>query len=104
MTNQPLRDAIERWAYLDWEYRLANGDQTLQIEVECADSRNPGNYTRVVHQYGVPPQEATIWSDPHYPFAFLRQCTQKTVLHEMDEWIRVDGQLLFDPHASDYPN
>jgi hypothetical protein len=114
-----LGDAIAKWEYLDWRYEVIppspiyggvvgeDGDAgealvfgaTLRITVPTHDSRNPEDRLLIAHQYSVPP----FVTDEKSALAFLRVCTQKTVVHEMDEWIRVDGELLFDPHQDDAP-
>lgn len=45
----------------------------------------------------------TEMADPEKRFFdFLRQCIWSVERHESDEWIRVDGELLHDPHAGDW--
>lgn len=33
--------------------------------------------------------------------SFVRNCLNQLEIHEMDEWLQVDGELLNDPHRDD---
>src|SRR4051794_30012918 len=37
------------------------------------------------------------WHDEDYALEFVRRCIQEIELHEVDEWIRLNGELKFDP-------
>lgn len=40
-----------------------------------------------------------VWSDPERALRSLRGVIQKLLLHELDECLRYDGRLPFDPHG-----
>jgi len=72
----------------------------LQVIAEVPDSRNPNKTISVVSSYTLPLLSEREW-DEEYAVAWIRQCLARWVMHEIDEWLRLDGKLLNDPHATD---
>jgi hypothetical protein len=60
------------------------------VELVVRDAAR-GHMTRIVSRTVVTPAEA---ADP----LVVRECVQRAFAHEVDEWLRVDGRLLTDPH------
>lgn len=105
LNHRLLQDVVARFTYRpDVEIRVAlpNLQQAmtpakLLLVVDTEDSRNPGKRIKVVHQTWIPQWVNT----EDMAKAFIRQCIAVMVAHEMDEWLRFDGQLLRDPHEHD---
>jgi len=79
---------------------------TLVAEMRVArDSRGqmviPPGATAVVHIREVVPPLPAAKMRTYLP-NLVRQVASRAVLHEIDEWLRVDGELLNDPHADGY--
>lgn len=79
----------------------ATTDQlTFQVEVDTADTRDGSHIPRpikIVHRTLIPPGV-----DEKYRIAFVRQCVQKMEIHESDEWLKLDGKMIYDPHSGDF--
>lgn len=75
---------------IGYEYR----NLVLVVEVPTADSRNPGQQVVVTHRQPVPP----FFEGWHDFVRWVRYELHATEIHEADEWIRVDGEMVFDPH------
>jgi hypothetical protein len=106
-----LEEAITAWVYPftgePWTYEVEHRDVpfgadagTLRIIVQTINTYPPHDPVVITHQYVIPPW---VTYGREEALAFLRQCTVKTVVHEMDENIRVDGVMVFDPHRDDHP-
>lgn len=73
----------------------------VQIDMRVMDSRQPApdpRKTVVVNQkLSLPPR----WHGEEYALDFIRSVIRKMEDHEVDEWIRYRGELVFDPHKED---
>jgi len=78
----------------------------LEIKVHTVDSRSPRDELveiDVTHRTQLPP------FDPRLPEAqlratfldFVRDCVLAMERHESQEWFRVNGRVVVDPHAID---
>lgn len=80
-----------------------NGD-ALEIKVHTVDSRSPRDDLReidVTHRTLLPAldlrlPEAQLRSEF---LDFVRECTLAMERHESQEWFRVNGRMVVDPHA-----
>lgn len=81
-------------------------DEALEIRVHTVDSRSPRDDLReidITHRTLLPRL------DPRLPEAqlraafldFVRECTLAMERHESQEWFRVNGRMVIDPHAID---
>lgn len=69
----------------------------FQIHTTVPDSRSPaGTVITVVHQTMVP---RWLDDDRHHIIAFVRQCIHNMETHEADEFLRIGGELVNNPHA-----
>lgn len=67
----------------------------LRIAMDVPDSKPPHNITQVESSRLLPYSEM---SEDQFSF-YLRGFIFYMMRHEADEWLRRDGELLFDPHA-----
>ena len=74
----------------------------LTIKLKVEDTYDPGAVIRVEHRYPCP----EWFIDTEHFVAFVRQCVQKTEVHEAMEWLkwRKTGKPIFDPHSNDVQN
>lgn len=100
-----LREELERWTYKPGYqlYLPAGGPDVwsghqFELRTTQPDSRNPDDTKPLVFRAYLHPAVAAG------PETFLADWLQTTIgvfeLHERDEWLRRDGQLLNDPHAA----
>lgn len=109
-TPAQLQAEFARWAFtppgielklhtradgaLPYAYEAA---AVLRILIRTRNTYRPEDPTEdvVTHATQIPlPMPREYW--PH----FLRQSIHAAVCHEADEWLRRDGIMLFDPHAT----
>lgn len=115
-------DQVRRVSYKPaWrlEMRRDMGGPTLHVEFMTEDSRHPGrppsyrettimadepfrierdDLIPVSAAFHVPPR--ILMDRDHVLFLhWLQGCLEFVEKHEQDEWFRVDGQLVNDPHA-----
>src|SRR5262252_3256074 len=104
ITEAGMRDIVQRLSYKPgWEFlleRLAMPYDKLAVVVTytAPDSRNPGKSVLITARYFVPDssQDAAAF------FSWLRATViTKTEHHEIDEFLRYDGELVRDPHDPD---
>ena len=101
--------AVQRW--LDqhvtykpgWTIRVTDdaregawGEAKLQLSYEAEDTYNPGHTTRVVGQTII---DLAAFPTREQFLCFIRSQIHRLECHEADEWLKVDGQMPFDPHA-----
>lgn len=66
---------------------------SIVLEMFVSDSRTPGRTIPVTSMRSVPsgfPAERL----PRFVFSAIRELAE----HELREWFRVDGELVYDPH------
>ena len=65
----------------------------IMLIIEVPDAEHPGQLTRVVNMQSV---------EPGMPMEVLpqliRELVRKAELHEIDEWLRLDGARVHEPH------
>lgn len=85
-----------------WTFAVAMNDATglpmLDIRMEVPDSRGSGRIVSVYNGAVIPPPFVRERNERRF-WDFVRFEIRKLEEHEMDEWIRVNGELVFDPHA-----
>lgn len=84
--------------YYRQDYAYRNFGDVLRVIMKTDDTYHPGRPIEVVHSYAVPPLV-----DGEHIWHFLRECIHKAVMHEADERIWVDGEMIFNPHAHEMP-
>jgi len=79
-----------------WSFSVISLDGRLgcSIEVRTHSSYHPSKWTVVTQSFFMPNfvEEASMF------FTVLRSEILRLEAHEVDEWLRVDGTLLNDPH------
>jgi hypothetical protein len=79
---------------LAYEFNMAK----LMIQAKYLDSRHRVTPVTIMHQTIVPRH---FMHDEKLFSAYVRRCVHDLEAHEADEWLRVGGELLNDPHAPD---
>lgn len=112
----PLREEILKWAeglLGRFEYKPGwvlslhrysdDGDSVrLGVEFMAPDSRFPDSDTGHVPVCGVFDIPAKVWesrSEAEF-WVWLHRVLEFMERHELDEWFRIDGTLLSDPHET----
>lgn len=103
-----VRSVLDRLTYLPgWKFRLSgSADDRLFLlaEVDDIDSRtgNPrkGSARRIPIDWprdtpGQPPALSTAAGI----VAWVRHALHEWAAHEVNEWLRLDGEIVHDPHA-----
>jgi hypothetical protein len=98
-----------------WQLRVfedySSGAMALHVIAQVEDTYHPGRVGRILHGHLIPaylrlqdPLDAQL-SRPENLEAerirWIREALGRVELHERDEWLKVDGVRLFDPHAND---
>lgn len=105
MTIEDIEAVLERVTYRPgWKIRILppegpfHYDRALYLLVEARveDTFNPGREVRVWHQRPVLPPDL-IRDEEHFLYLLRRELGQ-VECHERDEWLRVDGEMKFNPH------
>jgi hypothetical protein len=83
----------------DYYLSMSEGPTILQLHANVPDAsgRHPGKID-VVSQTMLEPVH---FSDGFHFMSWLRIVIGEFEEHERDEWLRIDGQLLIDPHQVD---
>ena len=68
----------------------------FMVGMMTEDTYNPGRHIRIVHSTYLP---AGVCNDEKWALAFIRQCVHNMEAHEADEWLKLDGQVVNNPHA-----
>lgn len=97
MNTDLIASCLERFTYKPgWTFTAGQHDTegpTITIEVGVEDSTTPGTYTLLRIRTFVPPCRT-----PADFYRWLRYRLQRIEAHECDEWFRVDGVQLHNPH------
>lgn len=67
----------------------------LRATFHAPDSRNPSRKVPVMGTFYTSPDQAAM---PEYFWRWLYYCIGTMEDHEMNEWFRVRGELIYDPH------
>jgi hypothetical protein len=100
LTLEALRAEMARVTYKPgWSFRLYQHRWEgvwLAITVELPDAEWPSRMMTICVRTAVPPI-------PHatYLHEWLAYRLGRTELHEMREFLRVDGEKIYDPHVAD---
>lgn len=71
----------------------------LIIHSKVLNSRQPDETIDVQAHYPVPPLEFFSRHSGYFT-EWLRYTVHDRVRHEVDEWLKRDGVMVFDPHAA----
>lgn len=98
LTTKEIKDWLQRVTYKPgWKFKAYDGDwegQHIVITTVVPDSYNPGqNVVLDVHSM-LPPIPSV-----DYLNRWLTWRLGRIEIHEMREFFKVDGQIVFDPHA-----
>lgn len=82
-----------------WEFRVQEGkwDTTLLIHLTDVQDTYSDRRIRVTHRYVLP---LRCPPDAGYARRWVRDCIHRTEMHESDEWIRFNGEMVYNPHQS----
>lgn len=102
VTLDALQAVLRRWEYQPgWTFvayqHPVNRDPWIRISATVRDSRNPSSTTDLCVRSPLPPFDV--------PMAFVRWLNwrlKQIAVHEVDEWGRLDGEVIFDPHADGF--
>ena len=100
------RELLENFRYMpNFKLEYIGGEMhRIKFVMKVQDSRWAPDPARP-HIFNPPviPISATIamgsFIAEKYAIRRLRDVLQELALHEVDEWFRVNGELIFDPHA-----
>jgi hypothetical protein len=103
-----LQQQLNRYAYKpSWVWRLDEGTPSLWnarfyvcIEFSAMDAWNPPKVIQLKSVVPVPPWIPEC-RDPIMFKRWFQTAIFETELHESREWLRLDGQLVDDPHKDD---
>jgi len=87
----------EGWTF-EFEYFIDYNEYRLIIQAMFPDSRNPNRKVPVRNTSRLPDFRA---DDLELMIRFVRSRIQDLEIHESDEWIRLNGELVCDPHNSE---
>jgi hypothetical protein len=73
----------------------------LATKYVTMDANDHSQDAQVNLKYLLPYRTMTMM-DEQGVFNWINDCLTKTAIHEHQEWYRVDGQMLVDPHANDH--
>jgi hypothetical protein len=73
--------------------------RSVSISTQVQDSYNPGRLIPIQLNRPIPPWQH-FYTEADFT-KFVRQTGHEFVTHEWDEWFKVDGVLVHDPHAQD---
>ena len=98
LTTTQIQEQLARISYKPgWSFRAYDGrweGQHLVITTEVEDSYRPGETTTLDVHSMLPPM-----ADADALHAWLAWRLQRIETHEMREFLKLDGKVLFDPHA-----
>lgn len=102
--HDALRREFARWTFqmpgVRWHLDDGMCGPLLRIYVETRNSYRPDEPTTVMSVHAVPAAMPHMMAmDPTHFGRWLRSCVHATLIHEADEWLRCDGEMVFDPHA-----
>jgi hypothetical protein len=80
---------------------ILNRPETIGIKIyfDVKDART-GEPTKLVHDSGLEKRKARAMTDAEI-VGWVRECVHRAEQHEADEWLRLDGALVSDPHAGE---
>ena len=100
--NKSWREFIKTVTYKpNWKFEIEEGwegQEVLAIKVKLEDSRNPGSPALVTNRIDLRMFESHGDSNKQ---SILRSWINKMEQHEIDEWLRFGGVLVFDPHKDE---
>lgn len=76
-------------------YKIDFDEHWLILEMRVPDVYNPERLTTVSMQYRV---EKFDHIGEKVALAMVRECIRELEMHEIDEWIMVRGEKIYDPH------
>jgi hypothetical protein len=98
LSTQDIQAELQRVTYRDgWAFTAYDGrfeGQHLTIRADLPDAYNPGHTVTVQVESALPPIP-----DVAYLHQWLAWRLGRIEQHEMREHLRVDGALVYDPHA-----
>lgn len=80
-----------------YNYAIDFDVRRIVVTVMTEDTYNPGKPLRVDHNYPVPPFDVLGEEGAQ---SFLRNIIHSVECHESDEWLKFNGEMVFDPHAN----
>lgn len=105
MTNERVSNLIRRVTYKPgWSFSVKYAATSwdygqLVITAQVRDSRGSQREITIQHQCIIP--ESMIELDEAYLLRWLQSCIMEVERHEMQEFLRLDGLLVDDPHRDE---
>jgi hypothetical protein len=98
LTTSEIAAHLERLSYKDgWEFQVYDGrweGQHIVIRTVVPDAFRPGETVTLDVHSMLPPMRDTAQLEE-----WLAWRLGRIEVHEMREWLKRDGQVLFSPHA-----
>lgn len=102
MTEDQAREMLARVSYKPgFEFRLSEsaGKPCLSISVsQLRDSRGYQAAVTLTHHSRLDSYELSDMNEEDF-LKRVRESVVKTEIHEMHEWLKLDGNLFHDPHT-----
>lgn len=102
-----IRDELARYSYKPGKFNLTVNEYSGIPNALCVIQRVPNTYdpstmSEVASLITLDPYLIERVGIPAALQRLVREMVQNQELHEVDEWLRYDGQILNNPHAQDY--
>lgn len=96
---QKWEDFIKRVTYkpgwkIGYVYEIGLDEHRIVVDMHTQDSTTEEFKLVRVAQWAILPD----WMNEGHAGVFVRDMIQKLEMHELDEWFKVDGELVNDPH------
>lgn len=85
--------------HLEAIYEIDFDITKLIVQATVENTYRRGQMIPIIFQSNLP-----LWRhmrDDKEAMSFIREALHDMERHESDEWIRLDGEMIFDPHAMD---
>lgn len=70
----------------------------LRLRLRVNDVENPHRETETGNVLRLPLYQLERYRDTNFVKRWIQDAVYKGVMHEVDEWLRIDGELVTDPH------
>jgi hypothetical protein len=103
MLQKQINEFLKRVTYKPgWNFSVdvhPTGDFIFVINREAEDAYDPSK-TVTLHSTQIVPVESLYYSEETW-FGTIKQLILDTEFHELDEWLKFDGQMCHNPHVPD---
>lgn len=98
-----FRSWVRRFTYkpnVELKPRAMDGELFLWLVVSTPDSNDPGKVINVTHNNSITKEHFSRMGFEEFT-TWIRSCVRTMEAHEMDEFLRVDGRMIKNPHDED---